>query len=264
MHRRCVAVAAGTFIALTLTGPVAADTEGAGAVVGAEQQAYPLRVIERPLTLPRSMVEPRLLLGYHRVDVGEESESLNELAVGATVGIADNFSLGAVVGAIGGSERDYLKAGALFADYLVYEGAQVDTVLRLTVPMEFEAADDLVQELRLGLPTRFTLKNLVAVFFGDDFLAISSEGIAVPVNLGVGVQLLDPLWLRLDTTVATLSVSGAENEASLGTLADIQTGQLRLSFALGSAIDIAAIAMTERGDDVFDRLVIGAGVAARM
>jgi hypothetical protein len=264
MHRRCFAVAAGAFVALTLTGPVAADTERAGAVGGAEQPSYPVRVIERPLTLPRAMVEPRLVLGYHRIDVGEESENLNEVAVGATVGIADKFSVGVVGGAIGGGERDYIKAGALFADYLIYDGAQLDSVLRMTLPMNFESAEDLVQELRLGLPSRFALHDMVALFFGDDFFAISSEGVVVPVNLGVGVQVLDPVWVRLDTTVATLSVSGAENDASMATLADIQTAQLRLSYAIGSALDISAIAMTERGDDIFDRIVVGAGVAARL
>jgi len=265
MQAKRAAVLVGVLVVVMVSGSALADAQESATGTKSGKDAYPQRVIDRPLTLPGSMVEAELLYRYHSMDSEDDTIGLQEFALAATVGVVGDFSFTVLAGGMGGGDVDYTKSGELVADKLVHSAATSDTVFRTTIPLSFEDEDDVIQGLYLGLPTRLTPTSMpIAFFVGDDLLEIGSEGIDVPVNVGIGAQIIDPLWLRVDATLATLSVSASDNDSSLDTVADVQMAWARLLFAIGNKLDVCAVAKLEHGDAVSNDVAFGAAVAGRL
>jgi hypothetical protein len=273
MKRTQLALAAAAISGLT-GGPSVATADTDNAVEAPGKTDYPQRVIDRPLTLFESMVEPQTLFvlesfffGFAPDDMDMERpifKTKQHFGAGLRAGVTDEFTVTAFAGAVGGSEIDYEGFALVATDVMLLESSKTDVALRFAIPMSFDDRTDTFQSLNLGVPTRYAPLSFLAVLVGEELLVIGSDGVTIPLSVGVGGQIWDLFWLRVDTSLGTLTASGDDNKTTFDTFDTVFPVRGELLFAAGNKLDVSAFVLLPNVEDAKDIYSAGASISLRL
>jgi hypothetical protein len=173
-------------------------------------QGYPIAEINRPLALPKMMMEP---VGDFRLDfvsLGGQSSNGFSLDLGVAMGIVDNVEAGIKILPL------TLSPDAKMGDiplYGLYElNPMVDGKLRLAGRLTMVLPADTVFQMVADLPVKFKFADMFAGLAGIG-MGFSENAFLFNLDFGALVQPIEPLAIMMKMGLHVMSASGGSATA---------------------------------------------------
>lgn len=250
----------------------AAVTVGGDATMG----AWPLAIIDRPLTLVKSGLGLYGNLEILRVSstfMGMTSSATAEgLQLGGGYGVSDKLTIGAEYAfslhsfEIKGPLTLYGSLALMRNDKLTI-GASADLVIDLNA-VNAMGMSSTTETLQAGLGIRYKLAPKIAIFTGTPIapgplgqhLSIgfqSGAPIAIDLPVGLAIQATPQVYLWVNTEIAHLKISNTTNEFFGADFIPLTVGAL---YAANKNLDVGGfLELPDLKNSKFDILVFGVG-----
>jgi hypothetical protein len=212
--------------------PVWEPAEEAGPAAN-EERAWPIPLVQRPLTLPRGVLRGDVDLGYLRVPSDPSASHVIALNIGAGFGITDDLEAGILLLPFYGEPEagDYWFGHmALYGMYRFIEG-DVEVGARLEVQLPTQTRGDAIFGLTLGVPVLLRVHDRVRIdtgvqvslalspdvtpglmsFFAQPIPTRGTSGIPVVVN----VALWDDYFVGVRTGLAIYDLTAPGNSTAV-------------------------------------------------
>lgn len=281
---RRVIVAA--LIAVLLAPGVPARAAGIGPFAKAD---YPLSLIDRPLTLPRGMVEGRLEAVFSsatlqfgvfdprtlRFVVRNTHLDAWDLVTGLAIGITDRlqaelstaFSVSEPAELVGPSTTSWNHNLNVRLSYLVVDTETFDVAPAITVPFHVDAGSldtrDVVEVIGIETPARWVLGRHVWLEAGRGLANIGTDPAAALLSFvgGLGVQVSRSFATLLEMDFAKVLFRGDGTDER--TLDDAVPVRLTGLLALCRGADLRGGLLLPNAQDGFDFYQLRMGVTVR-
>lgn len=115
------------------------EGEAAGKEAAEANEEYPAHLSLRPLTLPQGMTQATLSGGYLWIDDGP---NIAPVSIRATVGITDQWDASVRTFSRLKPDVEWGEGASLSTKVLVYDSARLDFAPGISVPINFDKADD--------------------------------------------------------------------------------------------------------------------------
>ena len=173
---------------------------------------YPTALIDRPLALPRGLVQIDAALGHEtRRTLGIEVLSAEETTLAVRAGFSTRWELGAATSLRLHPDAAWSRETALSGAFRALDGDRLDLAPSLVLPLSFHRGYDLVGTAWLGLGLRARLTDRLFVVAGRRLLPIDVRpAFAVHLGLdgGLGFQATPTIALLAETQAAVVTALG--------------------------------------------------------
>jgi hypothetical protein len=212
-----VAVVASLSVLFATMSSVRAQEE-AGSIVkvpSGEQPEYPIRFIDRPLTLPGLMAEASLRAGYWWV---EDEENASTTSVGASFGMTDWWQASVSTRFWLAPESEWGRVVRFETRVRAIDTARIDFAPGLYIPVVFDGDRDTeaVPLIAIDAHTRIRAFRKIAFFFGENLVPIGlGDEASASINLNGSFlqQLSDHHAIRMSMQFFHIRLHGDVRES---------------------------------------------------
>ncbi len=183
-------------------------------------------MLKRPLTLSKGALEADIRLSrvHLQFDLFDEtiSASATAMMVGAAYGITDRLEIGATTTLLIDPDIDWGEVLGVRGGFLVLDTDQLAVASTIWVPVNL-GDGDAFRFIGLGADTRLALTDRFALLFGHNLLTLGIGDFGftlLNLNIAASIQLIDMLAVRLDTSLASIAITGQTSGTT--TIADAQ------------------------------------------
>lgn len=247
------------------------EAMGGSVAATAEAGGYPLRNLDRPLTIPKGTINPMAMIDASKL--GDDTGV--GLTIGAMYGVTDKIEVGFnyPIGISPEFQEEHAHFG-LHAAYSAIDEDKLDLAATLNTFHSFDTFK--FHMFGIGPATRFKLNDKMAVFGGENLIQymtmsipnplggddISISPLAAVIDVGFGFQANDNLLARVDTTLAWVALN--DDAGDTQTIADATPLMLRGFYSLDNKMDIIAGFGFDDLQNAGDTWGVTVGVSYRM
>ncbi len=223
---------------------LADDSETGGTAVSGETDVYPAQLSLRPLTLFQGMAETSLSGGYVWI---EDEPNIAAVSFGARVGITDWWDVSSFTFFRLAPDAEWRDVVGLSTKVLAYNSSRVDFAPGVTVPVNFDQADDthLFPGIVLDATARIfaakwqsgSLSRVVSVSCGEGLLPLGvGRRASLNLNCSVVGQGKPNFGFRISGELLHIRLGGDVRESSfLSTLPAVT-----YFHSIGNWVDLSA------------------------
>lgn len=183
-------------------------------------------MLDRPLTLSQGALEAGMRLSRVHLEFDifgqTNSSSATAMMVSAAYGITDRVEIGASTILLLDPDIDWGEVLGVRGGFLVLDTDHLAVASTIWAPVNLGDGDAL-RFIGLGADTRLAVTDRFALLFGHNLLTLGIGDFGftlLNLNIAATAQLIDMLAVRLDTSLASIAITGQTSETT--TIVDAQ------------------------------------------